>query len=507
MPDEQSPEDAFAAITAALLREPEVDEGTGFGSSGGLRTEGRIFATLTAGELVVKLPAIRVAELLETDGVRSFVVGRRTMREWVCVSRAHTTGRHSPARRSSTCAEHRRGDDAVRVGRRRAGLRLGLGRGAALPAVAAGVVRTLTRPPLTAAHAARQLLIERAPLAPAEAIRRLTPLQAQDPPAPYVALAARVEGFARDDLEAAIASREVVKTTINRLTLHLVGGERPGLPAAHAPGADARVAQDLRPPRRGRPCRRARRVAARAAHQRRDPRAGAHVRGRHRRGLDADHLRAHPAGARAAAARGLLARPRAAELRRRSAPAARACRRGRARPRRYLAAFGPASRRDVASWAGVAQRDFAAALERLETVSYRDERGAELLDLPGQPLPPAVDAAAGALPVALGPGAARLRRPRADRAARGPAAEAHAVGRPDRDGRRPRRRELEARALDARRSRSRSRRTSRSAARRAPRSAARRSAPRRSACPRRPRSTSPACRRRPAARAAFYTRR
>jgi hypothetical protein len=56
---------------------------------------------------------------------------------------------------------------------------------------------------------------------------------------------------------------------------------------------------------------------------------------------------------------------------------------------RYLAAFGPASRRDVATWAGVAQRDFAAAWERLETVAYRDEQGAELLDLPGAPLPSA----------------------------------------------------------------------------------------------------------------------
>jgi len=56
---------------------------------------------------------------------------------------------------------------------------------------------------------------------------------------------------------------------------------------------------------------------------------------------------------------------------------------------RYLAAFGPASRRDMASWAGVAQRDFAEALQRVETVSYRDEHGVELLDLPGQPLPAA----------------------------------------------------------------------------------------------------------------------
>ena len=55
--------------------------------------------------------------------------------------------------------------------------------------------RTLTRKELTAALAARQLLLERRRLAPAEAIRRLTPLQGQDSPAPYIALAARLDGF------------------------------------------------------------------------------------------------------------------------------------------------------------------------------------------------------------------------------------------------------------------------------------------------------------------------
>jgi hypothetical protein len=57
--------------------------------------------------------------------------------------------------------------------------------------------------------------------------------------------------------------------------------------------------------------------------------------------------------------------------------------------RRYLGAFGPASKRDAAAWAGVAQGDFAEAWKRLETVTYRDEQGNELFDLPGAPLPPA----------------------------------------------------------------------------------------------------------------------
>jgi hypothetical protein len=43
----------------------------------------------------------------------------------------------------------------------------------------------------------------------------------------------------------------------------------------------------------------------------------------------------------------------------------------------------------MASWAGVAQRDFAAGLERLTTVTYRDEKDVELFDLPDAPLPPA----------------------------------------------------------------------------------------------------------------------
>jgi len=54
---------------------------------------------------------------------------------------------------------------------------------------------------------------------------------------------------------------------------------------------------------------------------------------------------------------------------------------------RYLEAFGPAAKRDVAAWSGVAQSDV--AWERVETVSYRDEKGRELLDVPGRALPPA----------------------------------------------------------------------------------------------------------------------
>lgn len=84
---------------------------------------------------------------------------------------------------------------------------------------------TITRRELTAALAARQLLLARRRLAPDDAIRLLTPLQGQDSPAPYLALAARLDGFTQADLHAALAGGQVVKTTLMRQTLHLVAGD------------------------------------------------------------------------------------------------------------------------------------------------------------------------------------------------------------------------------------------------------------------------------------------
>jgi hypothetical protein len=56
--------------------------------------------------------------------------------------------------------------------------------------------------------------------------------------------------------------------------------------------------------------------------------------------------------------------------------------------RRYLGAFGPASRADIADWSGLRVSDFSAALEALEPLRrFRNEQGRELLDLPRAPLP------------------------------------------------------------------------------------------------------------------------
>lgn len=74
----------FDAIANEFLAEPGVDEGTGFGSNPGLRVGGKIFAMEVDGRLVVKLPADRVTALVQA-GAEPFVIGKRTMREWVSV--------------------------------------------------------------------------------------------------------------------------------------------------------------------------------------------------------------------------------------------------------------------------------------------------------------------------------------------------------------------------------------------------------------------------------------
>jgi hypothetical protein len=55
--------------------------------------------------------------------------------------------------------------------------------------------------------------------------------------------------------------------------------------------------------------------------------------------------------------------------------------------RRYLAAFGPASRKDMDAWSMMRQPAIKAALGRLELRRFRDEQGRELLDIADAPLP------------------------------------------------------------------------------------------------------------------------
>jgi hypothetical protein len=57
--------------------------------------------------------------------------------------------------------------------------------------------------------------------------------------------------------------------------------------------------------------------------------------------------------------------------------------------RRYLAAFGPAPKTDIADWGGIPVGELGTTLERLKLRRFRDEAGKELLDLPRAPLPAA----------------------------------------------------------------------------------------------------------------------
>jgi hypothetical protein len=79
-------EAAFDAVAARFLGEPAITEGTGFGSNPGLRVDGHIFAMLFRGQLVVKLPATRCAELAAAGAGRSFEIGTRRMREWLVIA-------------------------------------------------------------------------------------------------------------------------------------------------------------------------------------------------------------------------------------------------------------------------------------------------------------------------------------------------------------------------------------------------------------------------------------
>jgi hypothetical protein len=56
---------------------------------------------------------------------------------------------------------------------------------------------------------------------------------------------------------------------------------------------------------------------------------------------------------------------------------------------RYLGGFGPAPVRDIANWAGLPAGSVRPAVEALDLRRFHDEKGHELVDLPGAPLPEA----------------------------------------------------------------------------------------------------------------------
>jgi hypothetical protein len=254
-------------------------------------------------------------------------------------------------------------------------------------------MRTLTLKELNRATLARQLLLERKRLDPVTAIERLAGMQAQWPPSPYVGLWSRLAGFRRETLEQAVLRGEVVKPTVMRGTLHLVTArDYPtfwtalrDMPTWYD---DAHLAHALDAAEG------ARKLAEQAPLTHKD--GLAYLETEHGHADDLTRRRIFQAVRRHAH---LLHVPESALWKSRplgvfhAHPEPEPMDVLAARTelvRRYLGAFGPATRADIADWSGLRVADFTPALEALEPLRrFQDESGRELLDLPRAPLPPA----------------------------------------------------------------------------------------------------------------------
>jgi hypothetical protein len=252
--------------------------------------------------------------------------------------------------------------------------------------VAATAERTLTQRDLNRALLARQLLLERVPLSIPRTLERMGGLQAQYAPAMYIGLWSRIQGFERDALTRALERRSVVQATLMRATIHLVS-KRDYWSFAVAIREPRRRWWERAHPNRPRDmpaaARRLRRFLADGPRRRKEIEE---FLGRDRAlgvGAYLDLVRVPPSG---------TWEQRRADLYACAedwvGPESVAADEGRTLlVRRYLAAFGPAPRTDVADWAGIPVGEIERALARLKLRRFRDEQGKELLDLPRAPLP------------------------------------------------------------------------------------------------------------------------
>jgi hypothetical protein len=251
--------------------------------------------------------------------------------------------------------------------------------------------RVLTLRELNRTLLLRQLLLGRERLSPVRAIERLAGLQAQHAPAPYIALWTRLEGFERPSLERALRRDAVIKATLMRATLHLVSGrDYPFFRAAVGEAArvirtrgvaapPAAVLQRAVAAAREEPQTRRELLALLGYPERIDPAVDSRPLRRLHWLLSEAHLEQTHETALWEPARVTRFRPLAFDL---PAP-------DEARAyviRRYLGAFGPASRADLAYWSGAPLRELGPVLESLRLRTFRDEGGTLLYDLPRAPL-------------------------------------------------------------------------------------------------------------------------
>lgn len=235
-----------------------------------------------------------------------------------------------------------------------------------------------------------------------EAVERLGGLQAQWAPAPYVALWSRVHGFERAQLTKEIDRCTLIKATLMRATLHLVSASE--YPAYSIATLDGRFGA-WRPPGAPELKDLARLHASVLRFAAKTPRTREEIQAHiaHRLPKSAttdDRLRSWFLFA-AVATSGLVWEPASArfeyrQLARFVAPPAKL--RTAVAPdaaydvvvRHHLAAFGPASVQDIATWSSVRIPHIRAALGRIRDVKrFHDERGRELFDLARAPRPSA----------------------------------------------------------------------------------------------------------------------
>jgi hypothetical protein len=249
--------------------------------------------------------------------------------------------------------------------------------------------RVLTLRELNRATLARQLLLQRKRLSPTAVIERLVGMQAQWPPAPYVGIWTRTTSFRRETLERELASAAVVKATVMRQTLHLVTRRdyallRAALSETNFPDQTA-VARRLAPSVRALAATGPLTTAEALAYlEREHGLTGMNA----RRAWRGARVRAHVVHHHESALWRARPESRFVAL---EEPESHVPVEARAEVlRRYLAAFGPASRRDIVAWSMMHVPEIAHALERLEPLlRFRDERGRELLDVPRAPMPDA----------------------------------------------------------------------------------------------------------------------
>jgi hypothetical protein len=256
---------------------------------------------------------------------------------------------------------------------------------------------------LNRATLARQLLLDHADLPVLDAVRHLCGLQAQEPQEPFVGLWSRVRGFDPAVLDGLLTGRSVVRTHLMRRTVHLLTAEDvlawrsrhdamlqqrvlgvyrnelAGVDFEELGAAGRAVLADGEPRTMGEL---GRALAGRW------PVPGPRALGEVLIGALVPVVQLPPRGLwRTRAGARLL--PLASWLDREVDPPAPDGTDpvGATLVRRYLAAYGPAATADVRAWSGLAGLPAAVAAIREELVSFRDERGRELLDLPDAPRP------------------------------------------------------------------------------------------------------------------------